>query len=57
MRKEELMKREEERPVILERMKNRKRNWKGYWLLEDCILRGAIESLVERGKRKKTLSS
>ena len=42
--------------TILELMKKRKRNWLGHWLRRNCLLKDALEDMVNekkvRGRRK-----
>ena len=47
MQDKKVLKKVDERRTILETIKNRKGNWLGHWLHKDCILRDAIEGIVE----------
>ena len=37
-------------PVILELIKKKKRNWLGHWLRRNCLLKDALEGMVN-GKK------
>ena len=39
-----------ERRIMLGLIKQRKRNWLGHWLRRNCLLKGAIEGMVN-GKK------
>ena len=45
-----VLKRVGESRIMLELMKKRKRNWLGHWLRRNCLLKGAIEGMVN-GKK------
>ena len=42
--------------IMLELIKKRKRNWLGYWLRRDCVLKDDLEGMVKlkkvRGRRR-----
>ena len=42
--------------IMLELIRNRKRNWLGYWLRRNCLLKDALHCMVNgkkvRGRRK-----
>ena len=51
-----VLEREGERRIMLELIKKRKRNWLGHWLGMKCLLKDALEAMVDekivRGRRK-----
>ena len=36
--------------IMLELIRKRKRNWLGYWLRRNCLLKDALEGMVNRKK-------
>ena len=36
--------------IMLELIKKRKRNWLGHWLRRNCLLKDALEGMVNRRK-------
>ena len=40
----------EERRIMLELMKNRKRNWLGHWLRRNCLLKDALVGMINSKK-------
>ena len=39
-----------EERIMLELTRKRKRNWLGHWLRRDCLLKDALEGMVNRKK-------
>ena len=51
-----VLKRVGEVRIMLELIRKRKRNWLGHWLRRNCLLKGALEGMVNgkksRGRRR-----